>query len=229
MYVFLGDSFQIGFVHFKTAPLDLAGISTAPQVTGEAPTNHQTPYLPWTDTWETQFTSTKDPDVKWDIVLRLGAVWGPGPQNRAKPPKFVKKTFCPRQHSNHCAATRRSTMLFKLLSRLQELHIRRTRGFCSDQGWFIFRQTAFKTQRGLGELKFPGLWPDPSNLNLVHICLARQWVSDQIQSHAQQLKKDRISAWVYRIKHAANSRGNYIFRYLRKRFHDEPPNLVQDA
>lgn len=74
-------------------------------------------------------------------LLEIGAKWGEGPKTRGAAPQFVSKRICPIHHSSHCAATKRSSRLFRLLHRLDELWIWRTRGFRPDQDCFIFRRS----------------------------------------------------------------------------------------
>ena len=52
---------------------------------------------------------------------------GKGPQTRGEPPVFISKRVVPKQRRNFCAATKKSTALYKLLDRLQEFFCRLSR------------------------------------------------------------------------------------------------------
>lgn len=229
---------QVGFVHYKFAPFDLSDIPkqnlpTKAQGHPDAPL----PVAPdWDALWDSQFQHSSNPDEKWDLVnqycieqmLAIGAKWVSGPRQRAKPPKFVAKTICPAQHRIHCAATRKGSALHKLLARLDELAIRRSRGCRSDQDHFIFCLTHQKITRALLTLKAPVPWVDVSFIMLVHISAARNWVHDAIRTHELQTKTFRIQAWKQKLQQSGKTNKTYIFHHLRNKMHDEPPNLVQD-
>ena len=229
---------QVGYVHYKTAPIDVSCIPP-PRDSGGPPmiqAEHDPTPFSWDHTWERRFQQTNCPDAKWTIVnnfcvqtlLHLGGRWGQGPQERAAPPRFVARQVCPIQHANHCAATRRSSRLFNLQSRIDELYIRRTRGFRSEQDHFVFYRTFIKVGRALQEFQAPVLWPEFRLLSLVHIQSAKSWTHNVIKEHAYATKNARIKLWKDRIKQSTTTGCAYIFQHLRNRMHDEPPNLVQD-
>lgn len=230
---------QFGYVHFKAAPLDLSGIRHEPCTvnTGLDQPNSACPNPKWNTEWQNRFHQTNDPDCRWKVVnqfliehlLAQGARWGKGPHTRAQAPKFVAKQVCPSQHSNHCAATRQSTVLFKLQSRLNELFIRRTRGPKGDHDWFNYHRTCQKVQQGLLDAKAPVQWVASDRITLVHIQTARSWVLAVIQEHTKTTKHDRIQRWKHRIQQSAQSGCNYIFQHLRNKLTEEPPNLIQDS
>lgn len=226
---------QFGYVQFKTAPIDVSEISHSPHTgstTNSDPTTATTS-SPWDHTWETKFQQTQDPDLRWTLVndfcaqtlLQCGGKWGQGPRERAAPPRVVAKQICPVQHANHCAATRRSSILFKLQARIDELFIRRTRGLRSDQDSFVFHRTFLKVTRALQELRAPVAWPDFHDLSLTHIQSAKMWISGVTTTTT---KNARIKQWKDRVKQSAKAGCTYIFQHLKNRLLDEPPNIVQD-
>ena len=229
----------VGYTLYKTAPLDVTNIPKNhwdPKWAMQ-PHNDRPPGLDeWSDVWENQFQNAPDPELKWDVVnkfcveslLQSGATWGEGPHERAKPARFCPKQICPPQHRNHCAATRKSASLFKLQNRLDELLVRRTRGYKSDQDRHVFRVTSAKVFRSLHVLHAPLLWPRVDQVTLVHIQVAKSWVLQEIQNHMTQVKNARIQSWKHRIQTSAKHGCNYIFRHLKNKLLDEPANLVED-
>ena len=152
---------QVGFVHYKFAPLQCDSVSFPAKYGAPDPDTH-TP-IPatsgWTETWDHAFESTQDPETRWQFLvhslIQAGAQWGEGPRKRAQPPVFRAKSICPNQLPNKCAATMRGKHLVNLQSRLDELFIRHSRGHCSDQDWFVTLRTAKKIMQGLLLLRLP--------------------------------------------------------------------------
>ena len=227
----------IGYTLYKTAAFDLKDV---PKPVWDPRWNlspeHDRPHTfdEWDSRWERRFAETQDSDLRWQVINQFcihelkacGGVWGEGPQLRAQPPTFIPKQVCPPQHRNHCAATRTSSIMHKLQRQLDELFLRRARGFSSDQDRHIFRVTACKLQKRFRTLSMPFVWPHHELITLVHIQQAKKWVLNELESHFKRLKTDRIQKWKQRIQHSA-SRG-YIFEHLRNRLQDEPANLVED-
>lgn len=120
---------QRGLVLFKAAPIvinDAEGCSSNPPAPTQ--TGHFDALLDAADTSET----------KWEIVnnslihqlVQQGATWGKGPHTPGKPPVFVSKRVAPKQLRNTCAAaaaTNKSSDVFKLVGRRNELHCRLSR------------------------------------------------------------------------------------------------------
>ena len=228
---------QVGYMVYKFAPLDVSHLgSNQPGGDSLPPPEDKTDDLTWTEHWSRRFDPLSNPDAKWDVVNDFlishlkakGASWGPGPRCRAKPPRFVAKTVCPVQYSDYCAATRRSALLHKLLGRLNELFIRRSRLMVSPQDQFVFDRTADKVARALRVFQFPHDWGHARTLTLVHIQAARAWAQEQITLHTKNVKFARIRHWKDRIKDSAKVGCSFVFRHLRNRLVDEPPNLVED-
>ena len=85
----------VGFVHYKAACLDLSDI---PQHKSSSPQPHQGPVPPplsWNASWEDRFSSSDNPDLRWDVInefciqslLHLGASWvGTWPSTPGKTP-----------------------------------------------------------------------------------------------------------------------------------------------
>ena len=229
----------IGYTLYKTAAFDLKDV---PKPVWDPRWNlspeHDRPHTfdEWDSRWERRFAETQDSDLRWQVINQFcihelkacGGVWGEGPQLRAQPPTFIPKQVCPPQHRNHCAATRTSSIMHKLQRQLDELFLRRARGFSSDQDRHIFRVTACKLQKRLRTLSMPFVWPHHELITLVHIQQAKKWVLSEIESHFKRLKTDRIQKWKQRIQHSASHGCGYIFEHLRNRLQDEPANLVED-
>lgn len=229
---------HVGYVHYKSAPFDLSGIphELLPSVQQGAE-DSPVPVSPeWEESWDAEFNLAVSPDDRWDMVnrfciqqlLRQGATWGEGYRTRAQPPRFVSKTVCPPQLSNRCAATRHSTILFKLQNRVDELFVRHSRGHKSAQDWFIFRQTSLKVSRALVELKAPLQWPLDSSLSLVHIQAVKCWVTQAIQQYTLDCKRSRINRWKQRLRESSQKGCKYVFQHLKNKMIDEPPNLIVD-
>ena len=50
-----------------------------------------------------------------------------------------------------------------------------------------------------------------------------------IDTHAQAIKKERITRWKRKLQHSASKDCHHVFHHPRNRLQDEPPNLVQDS
>ena len=117
---------QVGYTLLKSAPF--LPDSLKPAKWDESATSD------WSSFSE-RFESSDDSEVKWATIndflvhsLRSqGAQWGHGPHTRGEAPVFIPKRVAPKQHRNSCAATKKSTALFKLVGRLQELFCRLSR------------------------------------------------------------------------------------------------------
>lgn len=229
----------VGFTLCKTAPLDVEGLKKGPinitAKTGVTP--YQEPlHEGWNDAWESRYVSEPEPNAKWQIVnqfcihelLSRGATWGEGPRERAKQPRFVAKLVCPPQHRNHCAATRYSSRLHKIHRQLDELFLRRTRGFSSDQDRHVFRVTSTKLMLGLKDIRAPFSWPHHDFVTFVHIQRAKSWILEEINQHFLKLKASRIKTWKHRIQASATKGCTYIFQHLKNKLTDEPANLIED-
>lgn len=95
--------FISGFVHHKTAPLNLR----SDQRDSRNPClSSQHAESLWSESFAQAFDRSDDVDQRWQIandyctsyLLQNGAEWGKGPRERGAPPKFRVKRVCPGQN-----------------------------------------------------------------------------------------------------------------------------------
>ena len=217
----------VGFIHLKSAPFQVETLEKAHK-------DDDSPSL-W-DRFEQRYHDASDSDTKWDVVndflihslLHRGATWGNGPRSRGHAPVFVAKKIAPAQHRSGCAATKRSTKLFKLLGRLNELFCRLSRSPGGLQDQFDTRQTAFKAFRTLQDLEAPFCWSVPTQPTLTDVFIAKQWTESAAKLLDAQIRHSRIKRWKQKISQSAQTNCQYIYQHLKNRAQDEPPNLVVD-
>ena len=124
---------QVVYTLFKSAPFLPETLKTS--------TWHDDVSSCWPQ-FSARFDGCNDSESKWSIINEFlvqslkseGAKWGKGPQTRGEPPVFISKRVVPKQHRNFCAATKKSTALYKLVGRLQELFCRLSRPPGSQTG-----------------------------------------------------------------------------------------------
>ena len=183
-----------------------------------------------------KYEACNDSEGRWSVIndflvhsLRSqGAHWGQGPQSRGAAPQFVSKRVTPKQHKNFCAATKKSTDLYKLVGRLQELFCRLSRDPGGPQDQFDTRQTAYRAHKGLQHHHAPVLWSSPHFPTLAEVFLARQWAEAAAKLLDSQIRLKRLQAWKTKIKESAKGNCHFIYKHLRNSVQDEPPNLVLD-
>ena len=143
-------------------------------------------------------------------------------------PRFAKKKFCPGQTQQGSATSRKSTMLYKTLSRLNELITRAQRHHATHADRLIFVQTAKRCHRALTELDCPCYWHAPADPSLVQLNETIQWINQEIAPWESLTKKRRLEARRIKLKESAKSTKKFIFHHLRNKTITEPTNLVCD-
>ena len=218
---------QVGYTLLKSAPF--LPDSLKPAVWDESATSD------WS-CFSERFDSSDDSEVKWTTINEFlvhslrsqGAQWGHGPHTRGAAPVFIPKRVVPKQHRNSCAATKKSTALFKLVGRLQELFCRLSRAPGGPQDQFDTSQTAFRAFKGLEQHGAPVSWSHPNFPTLAEVFVARQWAEAAAALLDTQIRTNRLRNWKNKIKESAKGNCHYIYQHLRNCAQDEPPNLVLD-
>ena len=226
---------QAGFVLTKPAPLDLSGIeketcnkddSTLAQICRDT----------WANEFEASFEGASTLQEKWDVansfaiqsLLHSGAKWGHGPRTRATQPTFQKKLFCPGQLPMFGALTRKGAALKKVLNNLLELQCRLERPFGTGPDQMLTSRTSVKTWWKLHALGSPFLWTCACSPLLVDIFMNVRWVHETLTDLEVSHKKLRIASWKFKVQQAALGSKAYIFRHLKNKLLNDPPNLVTD-
>ena len=163
----------VGFVHLKSAPFREDSL--------RKPQTDDVTSPQW-DQFERRYDEAPGSDAKWNVVndflihslLQNGAVWGDGPRTRGQAPVFVAKKIAPAQHRTGCAATKKSSLLFKLWGRLNELFCRLSRDPGGPQDQFDTQRTALKAFRSLKDLEAPFGWTHPASPKLADVFIAKQ-------------------------------------------------------
>lgn len=211
----------VGYVHLKCAPFQVESLKKAHQNDDQATC--------W-GLFEERYDCATEPNDKWDVIYdflihtlcQQGATWGTGPRTRGLPPTFVPKKIAPTQRRNCSAATRKSSNLYRLVERLNELFCRLSRNPGCPQDRFDTRQTALKAFRGLKEFEAPICWHHPAD----HVFLAKQWAESAAKLLDAQFRLSRIKRWKQRISQSAQGNYQYIYQHLKNRTEDQPPNLA---
>ena len=216
---------QVGYVLYKSAPFLPDTIKPASWVD-----NGDSAWSSFSERYE----SSHDSDSKWEVINEFlvhslrsqGAQWGKGPQVRGEAPTFVPKRIVPKQHKNCCAATKKSTALYKLVGRLQELFCRLSRNPGSPQDCFDTRQTAFRAFKALQQHQAPVVWSHAHFPTLAEVFLARQWAESAASLLDSQIRAKRLQNWKPKIQESAKGNGHFLYKHLKNCAQDEPPNLV---
>ena len=222
---------QCGFSLVRPAAFDLSEASTL-----HGPDIESTTKASWEQGFQSRFDTVPDIETKWELanqfamktLLDNGAKWGKGPQKRATPPVFEKKVFCPGQMPNFGAQTRKGTSLRKALRNLHELQIRLERPFGSAVDQHVTTRTIVKTWWKLHHLGSPFLWEYRPCVSLVDVFSNVKWLTEQICDLENSIKKFRIASWKVKIQQSATQTKAYIFKHLKNKVVDDPPNLVTD-
>ena len=222
---------QSGFSLIRPAAFDLTEASGL-----HTPDVEQRTASHWDQSFRHRFDHACSVDTKWELANRFavdtllsnGAKWDSGPKQRAKLPLFEKKTFCPGQMPNYGAQTRRGVSLRKTLRNMFELQCRLERPFGSAEDQYVTSRTIVKTWWKLHALGSPFLWEYRPCVSLVDVHNNVFWLKNQIVELEKHVKLLRIATWKVKIQQSAQQSKAYIFRHLRNKVIDDPPNLVTD-
>ena len=226
---------QEGFIHVKTAPLDLSSYKTLDSQTlqkDDAPDLHSL----WVERFHRDFEHA-NVETKWQLLndycvqslLQRGAKWAKGIQERGTPPRFQKKQICPGQLPSGAIKSHFLQIAYKTLNRLNELFARLQRHVTTPADWHITRCTIRKTWLSLRVLKAQGVWHESSTPNLVQIKQCQDEVRAVIQDAESKRKNARITRWKEKIKCSSQSNYAFVFHHLKHKSLNEPPNLVTKA
>ena len=220
--------FQVGPVHVKFAALDISRVSK-----GYVPKA----YAPQTDLWDNTLVSTfgeSAPEELWfDInqhalttLIGLGATWQKGRQQRATPPVFQSKKYCPGQFVSGDAASLHLSCLHNAQAKVFDIQAKAAKPSLSDKECDILYNALRKLNRLLRNLKAPFTFHSQGNLSLLQLHECHLWLQIRIDQKEHDLKQRRIRLWKDKIRDSASSTRAYIFHHLKNKSQDQPNNLV---
>ena len=223
---------QDGFVHRKTAALDLTNLRFPNSDDKLNTLNDEI-----LNTWSSKFApdeKTATLEEQWDsinafcldVLLQHGASWKSGPRSRGQPPEFTSKKVCPGQIPSGAVKTSKLHFSYKAYHRFTELEYRLQRQVSSPADWHVTRSTIKKARKDAVQLRFPYVWSETSYPTLVDVYHCKTWLWTQICSLEEHLRNKRIANWKEKVKCSADSSFSYVFSHLKNKVLDEPANLV---
>ena len=164
-----------------------------------------------------------------DTLTQAGAAWGSGPKQRGVLVQARPKNVCPGQCRSGAATTTRSSWLINALKSLLEIQAFHSQEISSGVRHVIAWRTIVKAWTRLFKLRAPCLWPCHSWPTLVEITAAIQWTQDALATYEIKLKLRRIQRWKEKIQDSARIGSAFVYRHLKNKTTEEPPNLVTDC
>ena len=221
---------QVGYILRKPAPFVLDECTT----TGHAA--QQIAEELWEQDFVDQFNSHDSVECKWrcandfciETLIRCGAKWGKGAQDRGQKPRFQLKKICPGQNPNGSSITLLSSWQQNALRSLQEIRCRFARPTHAGADFHDLQRTLARLRRRLEAVRCPFVWLPWQTPDLCSLQACETWLVGSIRDTDAKLKRARINRWRDKIRESANSNAKCIFRHLRNKTRDEPANLVED-
>lgn len=164
-----------------------------------------------------------------DALTNAGALWGPGPKCRGTIVQTRSKKVCPGQLRSGAATTIRSSWLINALKGLLEIQAFHSQNIASGVRHVIAWRTIVKVWTRLFKLRAPCLWSYHSWPTLLETAAAIQWTQDALATFEIKLKLRRIESWKQKIQDSARIGSAFVYRHLKNKTTEEPPNLVTDG
>ena len=227
---------QVRHTLVRPAPFDLSQCTSPDQDDPLCPC-HENAMRVWADHFHSSFDRSQSVDEQWavanqymiQVLLTNGACWDKGPHTRGKPPKFKETRISPGQTHFGDALSFRLKRISKALNLVREIYIRLTRPIKSFEDATTLSKSIRRASVWLKNWNCPHVWQTDTLPQVCQVFLCLQWMNDFLLSATREARKKRIQSWKDRIRASIAADKKYVFKHLKTKAMEEPPNLITDS
>ena len=192
----------------------------------------------WTPQKEAHF-STVDDEEAWSLVnrfaievlLRSGARFNKGLQQRGQTPQFRTKACCPGQDQQGNALSNQSARLCKIYRCVSELRHRLVRSGTTTHDFMITWNLQQKVANHLRTIPGCRWWNVDVHCDQVALLEIQKTIHTIIIKVREKEKRQRISSWKQKMIEGTRSRqvSKFVFKWMKAKMFIPTPNLITNC